>query len=93
MNIYFDNAATTIVCEEATAAVIRVMREVYGNPSSPHYMGRAAASILTNTRKVLANAISVDVNEIYYTVHSIIFDIYDSIARYFSQLQEIFMYS
>ena len=67
MNVYFDNAATTIVCEEVADATLRVMRETFGNPSSQHYMGRAAAKELTNARKNLAHAIGAGANEIYFT--------------------------
>ena len=67
MNIYFDNAATTKVCEEAAEAVNRVMCDVYGNPSSPHHMGRAAAKELSDARASVAEAIGAQQNEIYFT--------------------------
>ena len=67
MNIYFDNASTTVVCEEATTAVLRVMRDVYGNPSSQHYMGRAAKKELTNARCSIADAIGAQISEVYFT--------------------------
>ena len=42
--IYFDNAATTRPCPEAVEAVARALTEEYGNPSSGHAPGRAAAA-------------------------------------------------
>ena len=33
MEIYLDNAATTMVCKEAADAAYRAMTETYGNPS------------------------------------------------------------
>jgi cysteine desulfurase len=67
MNIYFDNAATTMVCEEASETMLRVMRENYGNPSSPHHMARAAAKELANARKNVAEAIHAQTDEICFT--------------------------
>ena len=67
MNVYFDNAATTMVCEESANAALRIMREAYGNPSSQHHMGRAAAKELANARNDLAHAISAGADEIYFT--------------------------
>ena len=40
MTAYLDNAATTQVCPEAANAAMKMMTEVYGNPSSTHTMGR-----------------------------------------------------
>ena len=67
MNIYFDNAATTMVCQEAATAVLRVMRDSYGNPSSPHLMGRTAAKELSEARKCIADAVGAEPDEIYFT--------------------------
>jgi len=67
MNIYFDNAATTMVCEEAATAALDMMRDIYGNPSSSHHMGRAAAKELNNARKIIADAVGAPDNEIYFT--------------------------
>ena len=67
MNVYFDNAASTKVRDEACGAALRVMREQYGNPSSAHYMGRAAAQELTCARKSVADALGARPGEIYFT--------------------------
>ena len=67
MNIYFDNAATTRVRDEAIDAVLRVMREDYGNPSSVHNMGRRAAAELETARKKIADALGAQPGEIYFT--------------------------
>ena len=37
-NIYFDNSATTPLCDEAKTAMLDAM-ERYGNPSSLHDLG------------------------------------------------------
>ena len=44
MPAYLDNAATTRVCPEAARAALEVMTEGFGNPSSGHAAGRAAAA-------------------------------------------------
>ena len=40
---YLDNAATTRPCPEAVQAVMEAMERGYGNPSSLHRLGAAAA--------------------------------------------------
>ena len=67
MNVYFDNAASTIVRDEAVEAMLRVMREKYGNPSSVHYMGRMAAGELEHARKLVADALGATPDCIYFT--------------------------
>lgn len=67
MNVYFDNAATTRVREEAAQLMLRVMTEDYGNPSSTHYFGRRAKEILDTARENVAAAIGADASEIYFT--------------------------
>jgi len=67
MNVYFDNAATTRVRDEAVDVMVRVMREEYGNPSSVHYAGRYAAAILSGARGKVAAALGADPDEVYFT--------------------------
>jgi len=67
MNIYFDNAATTKVRDEALSAMLRVMGEKYGNPSSAHNMGRMAAGELATARKHIAGALGAGPDNIYFT--------------------------
>jgi len=67
MRVYFDNAATTKVRDEAIEAMNRVMGTVYGNPSSMHSFGRQANIELKNARKNVAEAIGADPENIYFT--------------------------
>jgi len=67
MTIYFDNAASTIVCDEAIAAMTSAMRKDFGNPSSMHHMGRQAARLLSNARHSIADVISADPANIFFT--------------------------
>ena len=67
MRIYFDNAATTPVCNEVVDTMIRVTRECYGNPSSRHQPGRTAATELESARGAIADALGADRGEICFT--------------------------
>ena len=40
--IYLDNAATTPLAPEVAEAMVPVLKNVYGNPSSSHATGRKA---------------------------------------------------
>ncbi|WP_283608812.1 cysteine desulfurase family protein [Faecalispora anaeroviscerum] len=65
--IYLDNAATTRVCEQAAEKVLYVMTEAYGNPSSLHTMGFEAEREMTAAREAVADKLSVNASEIYFT--------------------------
>ena len=67
MSIYLDNAATTQVCPEAAAAALDAMTAVYGNPSSPHRMGREAWALLARSRETVARALGCAPGELYFT--------------------------
>ncbi len=67
MTVYFDNSATTKVCDEAAKAVMRMMTEEYGNPSSMHRLGRQAKTELDDARKEIAAAIGAMPEEIFFT--------------------------
>ena len=56
MKIYFDNSATTPICEAALEKYCSVSRATFGNPSSLHKEGFAAERELNNARaEVLAS--------------------------------------
>ena len=65
--IYLDNAATTKPCEEAVAAMLKVLNEDYGNPSSLHQMGVEAEGYLRRGRETFASLMKVDPSEIIFT--------------------------
>jgi len=67
MKVYFDNAASTMVREESIEAMLRVMREAYGNPSSMHDYGRRASALLENARKNVAGALGAKPDNVYFT--------------------------
>jgi cysteine desulfurase len=65
--IYFDNAATTPIAEEVIEAMIPVMRELFGNPSSIHAEGRAARAAIETARKTVARCIGAGTAEVFFT--------------------------
>lgn len=67
MGIYFDNAASTMARREAIDAVLRVLRDNYGNPSSAHLVGRTAAEELAKARKGVADALCVRPEDVFFT--------------------------
>lgn len=64
---YFDHSATTGVCPEAALKAAQMMSECYGNASSLHAMGRAAAAELAAARHAVAAAIGAQDDEILFT--------------------------
>lgn len=52
--LYFDNSATTKPCKEALDAARLACEEYWGNPSSLHFAGDDASSLLKNSRKQVA---------------------------------------
>ncbi len=57
--IYFDNSATTPLCNEAKSAMTSVIENVYGNPSSLHSVGLAAEKIITDARSEILSTLGV----------------------------------
>ena len=51
MEIYFDNSATTRICDEALEKYVEISREFYGNPSSLHALGFSAEKMLGQARQ------------------------------------------
>ncbi|MCR4962747.1 MAG: cysteine desulfurase [Firmicutes bacterium] len=66
-SIYFDNSATTKVCPQAVQAALTAMEEGFGNPSSLHGPGAAAARALTAARHALSACLQAKESEIYFT--------------------------
>ncbi len=64
--VYADNAATTAMCPEAIRAMTDAMQN-YGNPSSLHSVGQAAAACLTKAREEIAGCLNAEPGEIYFT--------------------------
>ncbi|MBV42664.1 MAG: cysteine desulfurase [Crocinitomicaceae bacterium] len=67
MNVYLDNAATTAVAPEVLEAMIPVLRESYGNPSSSHAIGRKTRVIIEQSRRLIAQHLNCHSSCIYFT--------------------------
>jgi len=67
MKVYLDNAATTRLDPEVLEAMIPVMADHYGNPSSIHSNGRAARSLIERARKNIAGILNAAPAEIFFT--------------------------
>ena len=67
MEVYLDNAATTMVCTEAADIAYKVMTGLYGNPSSTHTKGREAKAVLDRARRQVADALGCGPNEVFFT--------------------------
>ncbi|MEO6907989.1 MAG: cysteine desulfurase family protein [Abditibacteriaceae bacterium] len=66
-NIYFDNAATTPLCEEARKAMEPYWKEIFGNASSPYAISRAARGAVDGARHQVADLIGSNPDEIVFT--------------------------
>ncbi len=67
MQIYLDNAATTKMSRTAINAILPYMDTVYGNPSSLHSAGQAAAEALADARDRIAKCLGCTAKEITFT--------------------------
>ena len=64
---YLDNSATTRVSEAAAKKALELMTENFGNPSSLYSFGMRAEDELNKARSVIAKALSVSEEEIFFT--------------------------
>jgi cysteine desulfurase len=67
MKAYLDNAATTRLDPEVLEAMMPLMTEQFGNPSSIHSYGRAVRSAVERARKSIAGILNVAPAEIFFT--------------------------
>ena len=64
---YFDHNATTPVSPEVLEAMLPIMTEVFGNPSSIHHYGQAARAKLDDARRHVAAMLHCSDGEIVFT--------------------------
>lgn len=67
MKVYLDNAATTPIDEKVVEAMLPVLKEQFGNPSSIHGYGRQARAVIEKARKQVAGFLNVSPAEIFFT--------------------------
>lgn len=65
--IYLDNAATTPLSEEVIDAMVGVLKNNFGNPSSTHSLGQEAKILIENVRREVADYLKVSPAEIIFT--------------------------
>lgn len=65
--IYLDYQATTPLAPEAREAMLPFLGEKFGNPHSPHKMGREAAAAVEVARDLVMDCIGADSGNLYFT--------------------------
>ena len=65
--IYFDHNASTPLAPEALSAMMAVLGDCYGNPSSTHAIGQAAKSVVARARGEIAQFVGASPAEIVFT--------------------------
>ena len=67
MTVYADNAATTQMSDSVLKAMMPLLTDIYGNPSSLHSVGQIAKEHLEAARETVSECIGADPKEIYFT--------------------------
>ena len=67
MNVYFDNAATTPISKKVLDKMIPYMEDGFGNPTSIHKRGREIKSVIEKSRSKVADILSCEPGEIFFT--------------------------
>jgi len=67
MRSYFDHNATTPPAPEVVEAVVRALRDDFGNPSSVHHFGQRAKAQLDEARSAVAELIGAEPGDIVFT--------------------------
>lgn len=65
--VYLDNAATTPIAPEVVEAMVPIMKDFFGNPSSSHAFGRAVRAKIEYSRRSIAKLLNVQPNELIFT--------------------------
>lgn len=65
--IYFDNGSTTRVSDVVADKMYALLKTQFGNPSSLHSLGFQAEKELTASRKIIAAALGIGAEEVYFT--------------------------
>lgn len=66
MRVYLDNAATTPIAPEVVEAILPVMKENFGNPSSTHFYGRNAKALIETSRRTISKYLNCQASEIIF---------------------------
>lgn len=66
MRVYLDNAATTPIAPEVVEAMLPVLKDTFGNPSSTHFFGRNAKALVETSRRTIAKYLNCQSSEIIF---------------------------
>jgi cysteine desulfurase len=67
MSVYLDNAATTPIAPEVIEAMLPVLQNGFGNPSSTHAFGRQSKALIETARRSIAAHLNCQAAEIIFT--------------------------
>ena len=67
MKVYLDNAATTPLDPQVFEAMLPILKDGYGNPSSTHAVGRKIKALIERSRKNIAKHLNCTPGEIFFT--------------------------
>lgn len=67
MFVYLDNSSTTKPYDEVVQAMVKVMVEDFGNPSSMHKLGIKMEKEIKDARKTIEKALGAEEKSIYFT--------------------------
>lgn len=67
MAVYLDNAATTPIAPEVVEAMLPVLKDGFGNPSSSHSFGRSSKALIETSRRSIAKYLNCQASEIIFT--------------------------
>ncbi|ACS78206.1 cysteine desulfurase NifS [Maridesulfovibrio salexigens] len=67
MPAYLDNNATTMVAPEVREAILPLLADEYGNPSSMHRLGGQSGMLMEQARQKIAAGLNCDPDEIIFT--------------------------
>lgn len=67
MPAYLDNNATTMVAPEVREAILPLLDDEYGNPSSMHRLGGQSGMLMEQARQKVAAGLNCDPDEIIFT--------------------------
>jgi cysteine desulfurase len=67
VRVYFDHNATTPVDPAVAEAMVAVLRDEFGNPSSVHHYGQRAKAALDEARASVAGLIGAEPSEVIFT--------------------------
>ena len=65
--VYMDNSSTTKPAPEVVEAIVSVLQEDFGNPSSLHRLGERAEGLVAEARASVAELIGAQEEEVYFT--------------------------